>query len=451
MHMMPGYKRYDAYGKPMVYELPFVVWGEGPGGRDFQLHMNKVQEDVGLEPVGGTLGARFLAHASGGVHSVTIVDDVLLVADAIEGMTYAAGGINSRFEKMTGELWPRSYNGMKLTWFDWDSQTQTYGGVTCAYPQKILALVSTLGGIDVICSRLGIDPASDFACVELTSDELHACYVIDTVLSPAMIEMVRSASGMMQYISPLYHDVKVPVHVVSRVQSRPTSAALRVCDKMALMLTCQSEIGLTFGGGALTDAIVGESKHTHEDFMMDKGAPAKLIGAYDATWDYSLDRSVESSAFTFGGAAVDVAVHSIPGQPFSSFEGEAWAQSTSQMRGVYIIQVVSAFGFPPDGPVEHLGDNSMAVKMPGNEVSVSRSKYMLRRLGICKALDRAGVFTSAKVPTDQNFTDFLGKWVPKEKREASKAFTQGTRRMPPMEVLLADSGQKVPIPGVSFG
>ncbi len=56
-----------------------------------------------------------------------------------------------------------------------------------------------------------------------------------------------------------------------------------------------------------------------------------------------------------------------------------------------------------------------------------------------------GEFTTVKL------SDFLGKWVPKEKREASKAFTQGTQRIPPMEVLLADSGQKVPIPGVSFG
>ena len=238
------------------------------------------------------------------------------------------------------------------------------------------------------------------------------------------------------------------MHVVSRVQSRATKAALRVCDKMALMLIPIKEVGCTFGGGVEVESILkGAGKHVHDDFMMDSGAPAQLVGASDATWDYTLDHSTESSVWTFGGAAVDVCVHSIPGQPMSSFEGEMWALTSSQMRGVYVIEVATAFGFPPVDPVPHLGDNSMAVLMPSGEVSVARSKYLLRRIGISKAFERANVYKSIKVPTEHNFSDFIGKWVEKSKRDASIVWTQGTNQLPPLAVREAKT-EKIRIPGV---
>ena len=97
----------------------------------------------------------------------------------------------------------------------------------------------------------------------------------------------------------------------------------------------------------------------------------------------------------------------------------------------------------------------MAVAMPASEVSTARSKYMMRRIGIAKALDRVGTYKQIKVPTEQNFSDYIRglHWqigVDKEKREASKAFTQGTKRAPPMAKLL-EKPPKVPIPGVDFG
>merc|ERR1712086_333190 len=99
--------------------------------------------------------------------------------------------------------------------------------------------------------------------------------------------------------------------------SSVTAPTMELLDKTAILLSKYRLQGLTFGGVPAETILEGRSKHTVACFSMAQGSPLQTIGAADATWDWKLDKSNESSVFTLGGAAVDVVVKSLPGQPFS--------------------------------------------------------------------------------------------------------------------------------------
>ena len=437
MHMLQGYVRYNDEGKPLVYELPRNFWGEGPAGRTFGHYRDGKYVELGFEQCADTVGVHRMGHSSGAIEVTTIVDDMLLTADGLEGLQHAAAGIVKSFTRVTGEMWPRSFTGFKLTWSAWDEPAQAYGKVTISCPTKIDQLVLLLGGMPAILGRLGCESVDDKS-IAIGQVDIDRVALDVPLVGPEETTRTRGGIGLVQYVTPIHHRAKILVHVLSRRMSSVTAPTMELLDKTAILLSKYRLQGLTFGGVPAETILEGRSKHTVACFSMAQGSPLQTIGAADATWDWKLDKSNESSVFTLGGAAVDVVVKSLPGQPFSSTHGETWAQSTSMMRGVYVANVSTVFGLSSSDPIPHLCDNSTTAGQPTDDVSVARMKYLLRRIGIGKALTRAGLFAPGKVPTAENPADFLGKLVGQDKIDASLEWTMGLSRAPSDEALAAD-------------
>ena len=446
MHMLQGYVRYDAEGKPLVYELPRNFWGEGPAGRVFGVYRDSKLVDLGFQKCEDTVGVHRLDHSSGAVEVTSIVDDMLVTADDVAGLTYAGSGIVGGFTKVTGEMWPRAFTGFKLTWSAWDDVALAYGKVTISCPAKIDQLVLLLGGLDAILHRLGCASADDESII-IRQDDIDRVALDLPMVGPMEVTRTRGGIGLIQYVTPIHHRGKFIVHVLSRRMSSVTETTITLLDKAAILLYNHRLEGITYGGASSEAVLEGRSKHTPACFSMAKGSPLQIVGAADATWDWKLDKSNESSVFTLGGAAVDIVVKSLPGQPFSSTHGETWAQTSSMMRGVYVANVSTAFGVNSIDPISHLCDNSTTAGQPTDDVSVARLKYLLRRIGIGKALVRAKLYAPGKVPTEENPSDFLGKLVAQAKIDASLEWTMGLSRAPSNEELAADPPARR-IPGV---
>jgi hypothetical protein len=262
--------------------------------------------------------------------------------------------------------------------------------------------------------------------------------------------LVRAAVGLMQWMSPALLFLKMPVHALSRTNQAPNAGGLRLCYKLALICLERIHWGLAFSRSTdLTGPVVsGAYKYVRRNFAMAAGAPSVATVASDATWSHVMDKSTETSVFTHAGAAVDVMVRSIPGQPMSSGHGETWAQSSSMARGIYVINVLVALDCSPDDPVAHMGDNDSTIQLSNDEATSKNSHYYLRRANFARSLQRDEVYNPIKVDTKENPADFLGKLVEASKLMKSLEYCMGLSRAPSRSAVLSEAGRRVPIPGL---
>ena len=295
-----------------------------------------------------------------------------------------------------------------------------------------MQLVAMLGGEEKVIELAGNG--------KISKELLDKAAVPDEELTK-LGEQTRSATGLLQWMSPVRLDTKLMVHVLSRVMKAPSSAASQVVYCVALKLMQTAEDGLTYGGpGRSSLEVTGAYKAFTSNVLMAAGSPWEATGVYDATWGEP-HKSVATSIYTVGGAAVDVATVSIPCAPMSSAEAEIWAQSWSIARGLYVIGVLRALGIVVPQQVMHMGNNSTAVDLAADNASTTNVRHILRRIAFSKELCDAadGSFMPIKVGTDENASDFMGKVVPKEKILRSLNWAMGREQQPEGAVLRAGS------------
>jgi hypothetical protein len=118
--------------------------------------------------------------------------------------------VRGMFTKVKTCMWPTNLNGMKLPLL-----------LTVSCPEKVTQLVVMLGGEEAVIEQAG-DGKLSKALLELAA-----------VPADEMTEsgaLTRRATGLLQWMSPVRLEVKMPVHVLSRVmkaQSAAAPAALR--------------------------------------------------------------------------------------------------------------------------------------------------------------------------------------------------------------------------------
>ena len=125
---------------------------------------------------------------------------------------------------------------------------------------------------------------------------------------------------------------------------------------------------------------------------------------------------------TLNGGAISHGVKMMHLLVDSSMESEAVATGKAGELVAYAREVLRAMGRPPRGPTFVGSDNAANALLASGKGVPARSRHCLRRYLTFLQRVRAGEVTIGHVPDPENPSDFLTKWVPKEKLERSLVF-----------------------------
>ena len=130
---------------------------------------------------------------------------------------------------------------------------------------------------------------------------------------------------------------------------------------------------------------------------------------------------------TFNGACVFHQVKKIALIVDSSMESEAIASSKGAEMIAYAREILRAFGTPPSGPTLLTTDNLANQKVGSGVSCPTRSKHFLRRYAALKQRIAAGDVVLKHVTDPEMPADFLTKWIPSAKLEASIRYVTNSR------------------------
>ena len=256
-------------------------------------------------------------------------------------------------------------------------------------------------------------------------------------------KQVQSIVGELRWLCRTHVRITKPVHMLSCVAARASEGALDAALGTLAQVYIDRHRGLTFGGTTATseDMITGALKGTvsrnatiHRvdgEAKMERGPPATLEGASDATWSLSNEQSgkcvdVYAMALTLNGAAVMLQLKRIGLYTGSSAMAEGLALLKLSDCAVHAAMVVERMGgTAPEGGVLLLCDAESALRTAAGEASVARLKHGLRRSSIVTQRVKEHEVRLAHLPDAVHFIDPLTKWVKLEKAERAFRYLAG--------------------------
>ena len=97
----------------------------------------------------------------------------------------------------------------------------------------------------------------------------------------------------------------------------------------------------------------------------------------------------------------------------------------------YARTVARAYGDAQKGPTPILTDSDPGMRIVMRQGASTRARHLLRRVFILMQRIRQGESRVLHVPDEENYTDFLTKWVPAKKLRASLDYVTGRRLKKP--------------------
>ena len=215
------------------------------------------------------------------------------------------------------------------------------------------------------------------------------------------------------------------LHAVSCVVSRPPPEALLAAKAI---LACQYDLrhtGITFGGGGLS-ADSRLKGGIYADFKMSDGARAGLEAVADSTW---AGDNVYALLLMYCGGCVAHLVKKMHLIVDSSMESEAVATGKCGEIVSYAREILRALGVPQRTPTFVGSDNKANALIAAGIAIPSRSRHCLRRyLTFLQRLKR-GEVEIGHVPDVENPSDFLTKWVSRDKSADSLEYATNSRNV----------------------
>jgi hypothetical protein len=156
---------------------------------------------------------------------------------------------------------------------------------------------------------------------------------------------------------------------------------------------------------------------------LSKPAPADLVAHADSTWG---DRNVYGIVLTFAGGAIYHGTKKSSLVLDSSMEAEAVASGRAAEQVSYAREVLRALGIPVDGPTLVGTDNLANMRVGSLAGCPSRSRHYFRRYHVLLQRVAAGEVVLRHVPSAHMAADFLTKWLPKTKVDASLRYVCNT-------------------------
>ena len=183
------------------------------------------------------------------------------------------------------------------------------------------------------------------------------------------------------------------------------------------------DVGITYGGGGLC-AVPRLAGGISAAFEMEDGAPAELEATADSTW--SGDNVYALLLTLYGGAVAHTAklLHLIVD---SSTESEAVATAKAGEIVTYARTIMRGLGIQPAGPTFVGSDNKANTLLASGRSLPTRLRHCLRRYQAFVQRVRGGECEIGHVRDEANPSDFMTKFVPKAKFEASHEYATNAK------------------------
>ena len=414
---------YDADGAPMCIELGGTpLWGEQCAGKEWQdtLHAGMIA-DGWLPAEDVPCCYRRVAPDGSDAFALTIVDDILV------SETRSPSGRHPLALLLHGQLEKRYGKGeVKL-----EHNPTSFVGITVLRDRKRRALTINMAAMIEAAAREHIPEyvaGASLSSMGIPEGAKLRKMVDDLRLVPATSGSPKLTStqrltativGKCRWYDKVSPSTTRALHGVSCVVGRPPPEALLAAKAILAAQYDVRHVGITFGGGGLCTAPRTLAGNIYANFNMADGAPAPLEATADSTWD---GNNVYSVLLTFNGGAVAHLVKKMHLIVDSSMESEAVATGKAGEIVTYAREILRAIGVPPDGPTFVGTDNHANALIASGRALPSRSRHCLRRYTSFLQRVRRGDVEIGHVPDPQNPSDYLTKWVSKEKTAMSVAF-----------------------------
>lgn len=396
-------------GSPQCLELAVPIWGEEPAGFEWSLARDAAFRSAGWSPAENVGDTWCFTSPKGTCRMLVIVDDLFFSEDpALDRSASRAlcAILSDRYGDVRYETEPTSFKGYSIR------RDRPARLLQLTMPQKIdeaarAHLPQLLDG-----GALPRLPAgrrlSDIA------DGMALVSPAPAKLNPQQVR-TQQLIGSLKFIELLHPRLSLLLHRLSCIMSAPPAEAYDVALAALALVHAEKHIGITYGGAGLAASPRLDARlAAHIDIS--EPAPSNLVAHADSTWG---DRNVYGLVLTYAGGAVLHQTKKISLIVDSSMEAEAVASGRAAEHVAYAREVLRALGTPIDGPTLVGTDNLANMRVGSLAGCPSRSRHFLRRYHVLLQRVAAGEVILRHVPSAQMAADFLTKWLPKPKVDAS--------------------------------
>jgi len=233
----------------------------------------------------------------------------------------------------------------------------------------------------------------------------------------------RAIIGSLGFIDKVMPRLTKPLHNLRCVQTQPSRLAYDCARAILADAYDHRKDGITYGGNGLS-AVPRLEGGISAAFKMDDGAPAAMEATADATWS---DKSVFGILLTMFGGAVAHLTKLINLIIDSSAETEAIATAKAGELIESARNVLVAMGYPPVTATFLGSDNSANAALASGRSNPSRLRHAARRYTAFLQRVARGNVEVGHVRDEENPSDFLTKFIKKDKVKRSLEFATNAR------------------------
>jgi hypothetical protein len=161
-----------------------------------------------------------------------------------------------------------------------------------------------------------------------------------------------------------------------------------------------------------------------------------IVGYTDSDWAGDVDDRKSTSGFVFclGSGPITWSCKKQHAHALSSTEAEYRAAVLASQEALWLRQLMTEFGFPPDRPTLLWCDNQSAIHISRNPVEHQRTKHIELHMHFIRQLIQDGVIALEYIPTTGQIADIFTKPF------ASPRFLQLRTMLGVTEVVLGGTG-----------
>ena len=426
MYMPETCAELDDDGTPMVIEFRTPIWGEKLAGDEWDCELHSRLCKIGWRQCEGCPAMYYFdkVDENGDVSDcrlVKIVDDIgFSESDPRQLITHATiDALKAAYDgQVTFDLNPSSFAGYKVN----IERTGESAVVTLSQAQKVDEAMrehmpSVLDG--------DAKPNDVLEGTQLTAllDQLTLPSMAPTKLSTGQKTTQRIIGAIKYFERGTCPRLTRMVHRLSCVMSHPPPEALVAARSVLYHAHVHRSDALIFSAGnpARTPATADGRMYV----VLSAGAPDDLEVSADAS---TSPHAVYSVLITYAGAAVLHKTKKIGIAVGSTHDAENVATVKASEDAIYARIILRALGVPAIGATTIITDNLSNKRVALNAHAASSSRYYLIRSVCLHQRVADGDLTVVHTPDPENPSDYLTKFIPVDKTNASVRYSMGTRR-----------------------
>lgn len=403
-------------GSELCIELTTPMWGEGPAGFEWQVELESTLRELGWRQAENVPALWTFTGPEGDCLLITIVDDLLFSESKSSGYSISertCAALSAKYGDVGAIREPTSYAGIKIT------RDREAGTIKLSLPQKVVEAVR-----EHLPELLEGKPtnAPTGPTLRKLADGMRLPTTPTAKLN-ALQRRTQMVIGSLKFIEKVMPSLTLILHRLSCIMSCPPPEAWNVACAALTEAYERREEGLTYGGVGLAPAH-GLAGGLTANIDLSEPAPSELEAHADATWG---DRNVYALLLTYAGAAVLHQTKKIALLVDSSMESEAIGSSKAGEAISFTRQILRAFGTPMLTPTFLSTDNLANQKVGSGVGHPTRARHFLRRYYALKQRVTSGELKLIHVNDVEMPADFLTKWIPRAKLEASLRYATNRR------------------------